>query len=158
MIIMETKNEFIEALTWKIHRILNKFIRLEATAIRFDQNREVTHKEIHFLQAIGSNERMNVTDLGAHFGITKSAASQMVTKLKGKGLVEKDISAHSAKEVQLSLTELGWRAYQMHEQYHGRNVAEIAARLGSFSLDQIATASVLLDVIEGVMDERLEKE
>jgi len=154
---METKNEFVEALTWKIHRILNKFNRLEKTTIRFGQGGEVTHKEIHFVQAIGSRDRMNVTDLGAYFGITKSAASQMASKLAAKGLVEKGGSAHSAKEVQLSLTELGRRACRMHEEYHGKNVAEIVNRLNSFSLDQVATASVLLDVIEGVMNERLEQ-
>lgn len=155
---METKIEFVEDLTWKIHRILNKFLRLEETTIKNDGGPDVTHNEIHVIQAIGDNEQINITELGAYFGITKSAASQKVAKLVGKGLVEKEKSAHSAKELHLSLTEFGWRAYQMHEQYHGRNVAEIVNRLNAFSLEQIATVSVLLDVIDGVMDERLKEE
>lgn len=121
-----------------------------------DDGREATHNEIHFLQAVGDNESINVTELGKLFGITKSAASQKVTKLVKKGLVKKDWSLHSGKELQLSLTETGWRAYQVHEQYHSKNVAEMTKRLGAFSLEQIATVSVVLDVIENIIEERLD--
>ena len=154
---MDTKPEFIEALTWKIHRILNKFIRIEESIIRFDGGMEVTHNDIHVIQTIGDSKGMNVTELGEYFGITKSAASQKTTKLARKGLLEKRKSAHNDKELQLGLTELGWRAYQIHEQYHGRNVSEIIDRLGAFPLDQIAVTSVLMDIIEGVLDERLKQ-
>jgi DNA-binding MarR family transcriptional regulator len=143
-------------MTWKIHRILNKYLRLEATTIQWGEGREATHNEIHFIQAVGDNEPINITELGAYLGITKSAASQMVTKLVAKGLIEKDKSVHSGKELQLSLTQPGWQAYKVHEQYHGKNTAEIADRLSLFSLDQIATVSVVLDVVESVLDERLE--
>ncbi len=154
---MDTKTEFIEALTWKIHRIVNKFIRMEESTIPFGEGMEITHNDIHVIQTIGDNKGMNVTEVGEYFGITKSAASQKTTKLAQKGFLVKEKSARNDKELQLGLTETGWRAYQMHEQYHGKNVTEIVNRLKAFSMDQVAVTSVLLDVIEGVMDERLKQ-
>jgi DNA-binding MarR family transcriptional regulator len=152
---METKEDFIKVMSRKLFRILNKHSRLEALPARFDEGVEVTHRELHAIQAIGENKRINITDLGACFGVTKSAASQMVSKLVKKGLVEKESSAHSNKELQLSLTDLGWRAFHFHERFHGDHMANLVDRLGAFSLSQIATTSVLLDVLESVVDERL---
>ena len=115
----------------------------------------MTHRELHAIEAIGENTRINITDLGMYFGVTKSAASQMATKLARKGLVEKESSAHSNKELQLTLTRLGWRAFELHEKFHGDHLADLVERLGAFSLSQIETTSVLLDVLENLVDERL---
>jgi DNA-binding MarR family transcriptional regulator len=90
--------------------------------------------------------------------VTKSAASQLISKLVQKGLVTKEQSAHSGKELQLTLTELGWQAYELHEEHHGKNIGEIAKRLDAFTITQITTSSQILDVIEDVLDERLGEE
>jgi len=152
---METKEDFVRAMSRKLLLILNKHARLEALPMRFDEGVEVTHREVHVIQAIGEHKRLNIKELGAHFGITKSAASQMTAKLTKKGFVEKAASAHSNKELQLSLTELGWRAFHVHEKFHGDHLADLVNRLGAFSLSQLATTSVLLEVMESVVDERL---
>lgn len=152
---METKEEFITAMSRKLLRILNKHARLEELRIRFDEGVEVTPKEIHTIQAIGEHKQINVTDLAAYFGVTKSAASQIVAKLTDKGFVEKRQAAHSNKELQLCLTELGWRAFHAHERFHGKHMADLVNRLSAFSLSQIATTSVLLEVIESVLEDRL---
>ena len=142
-------------LAWKVHRILNKFQRLESTAIRVDDHLTITHGELHTIQAIGEIESVNVTNLANYFGVTKSAASQQVSNLARKGLVTKKQSAHSNKELEISLTELGWQAYELHEEYHGNNIKEIARLLEDYTVTQIATTSSILDVIEKVADERL---
>ena len=74
-------------MSWKIHRILNKFQRLEPISIQLGPGKAITHKELHVIQAIGEIEQINITKIGAHFGVTKSAASQVVSKLVKKGLV-----------------------------------------------------------------------
>lgn len=152
---METKEDLIAAMTRKLLRIINKHARIEELRIRFDEGVELTPKEIHTIQAIGEQKQINVTDLAAYFGVTKSAASQIVAKLAEKGFVEKRHAAHSNKELQLSLTDLGWRAFHAHERFHGKHMADLVNRLSAFSLSQIATTSVLLEVIESVLEDRL---
>jgi DNA-binding MarR family transcriptional regulator len=152
---MESKEDFVREMSRKLFRILNKHARLEALPVLFDKGLELTHRELHVIEAIGENKRINITELGAYFGVSKSAASQMVAKLVQKGFVKKEPSAQSNKELQLTLTEPGWQAFSLHERFHGEHMADLVNRLGAFSLSQISTASVLLEVIENVVDERL---
>lgn len=152
---METKEDLILAITRQLMRILNKHSQIEGHTIRFAEGVEMSPKEIHTIQAIGEHEQINITGAAAHFGITKSAASQMVTRLVEKGFVEKGRAAHSGKELQLTLTESGWRAFHAHERLHAAHIADVVNRLSAFTLSQVATTSALLEVIESVMDDRL---
>ncbi len=154
---MENKEDLIESILRRLMRIINKQRRIEEMPVRIDKDIEVTPTESHTVQTIGERKSVNVTDLAAHFGVTKSAASQIVTKLAKKGFVKKSVSDRSGKELQLTLTELGRRAFEAHERCHGRHLADIVTRLGSFSLSQIAIADVMLDVVEDVINERLKK-
>ena len=124
---------------------------------RLEEGLEITPAEGHTIQAIGEHESINVTELGAYFGVTKSAASQIIGKLSKKGFVKKAASEHNSKELRLQLTQKGWEAFRVIQKYRGRHFKDIIERLGSFSLSQVATASVLLEVIEDVMDERLKQ-
>ncbi|CAN2046758.1 Regulatory protein MarR [Candidatus Magnetomoraceae bacterium gMMP-1] len=152
---METKDDLIQIMCLKLLRIFNKHSQIETMKIHFDEAVEVTPKEIHTIQAIGKNKHINITGLGTHFGVSKSAASQIITKLVKKGFVKKELSLHSNKEFALSLTELGWKAFYAHEEIHEKHMTDLIKRLNAFSLSQIATTSVVLEVIENVVDERL---
>lgn len=152
---METKEELIKSTIHQLLRIAKKYARIEGLPIPVDQDTEITTAEAHTIQAVGESDRMRVQDLATHFGISKSAASQMVARLIKKGFVVKNPSLHSNKEFPLSLTDLGWKAFRAHEQLHGRDFDELVNRLSAFSLSQIATISVLLETVGSVMDERL---
>lgn len=156
---METKEELIKSTIQQLLRIAKKYSRIEGLPVPVDGDIEITTAEAHTIQAVGEGEQMRVLDIATHFGISKSAASQMVAKLIKKGFLEKRQSPYNSKEFPLSLTELGWQAFRAHERFHGKDLAELLNRLSAFSLSQIATISVLLEAIGSVMDERLlEKE
>jgi DNA-binding MarR family transcriptional regulator len=152
---METKEEFIKATIQQLLRIANKYALVEELPLRFNGGEEVTTREAHVIQAIGESSEMNITGLANRFGITKSAASQMVAKLVKKGFVVKKQAPHSNKEFFLSLSKTGVQVFNAHEQAHGKDMAYLIDRLGAFSFSQIATLAVLLEAIGGVMDERL---
>ena len=152
---METKQDLIKTISWKLLRVLNKHSHIEELPIRFDEDLEATPREIHTIQAIGEHEQINITGVAAHFGVTKGAASQMIAKLEDRGFLQKERVDHSNKELRLSLTKLGWRAFHAHERFHEKHMADLVDRLSAFSLSQIATITVLLDIIESVVDERL---
>ena len=154
---MNDKEEMIESISRQLMRIINKHGRIEKIPVRLAEGFELTPTEGHSIQAIGDFGSINVTELGVHFGVTKSAASQIVSKLSKKGYVEKKSSEHDSKELRLQLTLQGEYAYRAVKNCRGRHFDDIVNRLGSFSLSQVATATVLLDVIEDVMDERLKQ-
>lgn len=152
---METKEEFIRATIQQLQRVAHKYALVEELPLRVNEREVVTTREAHVIQAIGESREMNITGLANRFGITKSAASQMVAKLVKKGFIDKKQAPHSNKEFFLSLTKKGGQVFNAHEEAHGRDLAYLVERLGAFSFSQIATLAVLLDTLGAVMDERL---
>ncbi|KMY66228.1 MarR family transcriptional regulator [Desulfocarbo indianensis] len=152
---METKDDLIKETIHVLLRVAKMYARIEEMPILLSDDRAVTTREAHTIQAVGENEPMTVTGLAGYFGISKSAASQMVSKLAKKGFLLKKQSVQSAKENELSLTAVGWLAFRAHEQFHGRDMADLVERLSGFSLSQIATISVMLEAVGSLMDRRL---
>ncbi len=152
---METKEDLIKATIREFLKVSDMYARTEEMPIPIREGQEVTTREAHTIQAIGENEPSSVTKVASYFGITKSAASQMVSKLTKRGFLLKKQSPQSNKEFELSLTPLGWEAFRAHERFHGKDMTDLIERLGAFSLSQIATVSVLLEALGGIMEQRL---
>lgn len=152
---MNTKKDLIKSTIRQLLKISTKYSRIESMPIQVNHDMEITTREAHVIQAIGERKQMSVTDLACHFGVTKSASSQIVAKLAGKGFLEKAQAPHSNKELELSLTDLGWQAFHAHERFHGRDMEALIKHLDAYPMQQIATLSVLLDAIDGKMNERL---
>lgn len=70
--------------------------------------------EMHLLLHIGDSaeNRRNATRIGEAFGITKGAVSQTLSRLVHKGLLTKETDGASKNELNIHLTEKGWRAYR----------------------------------------------
>lgn len=152
---MESKEDLIRVMSKTLLRIMAKHARIEELPVVFDKGIELTPREIHILQMIGEHQNVTVTELATIANVTKSATSQMVAKLANRGLLRKAFSGENNKELRLSLTKLGEKAFCAHQRIHGQHMAEVVQRLGAFSLPQIAAASCMLEVIETVVSERL---
>lgn len=153
---MKTKKNIVKTLLMQLMRIINKRSDIEECPVRFGGDVVFTPREIHSIQAIGEHEQINVKELGDYFGVTKSAASQMVTKLTGRGVVKKVNPADNNKELQLSLTEAGWEAFRAHEHFHARHMKKMTERLTSaFTEEEIEKVSGALHIIEQIIDENI---
>ncbi|SNR67135.1 transcriptional regulator, MarR family [Humidesulfovibrio mexicanus] len=152
---MESKEEIILNTVRQLQRFAAKYARIEDMPIPVEEGLEVTTREAHAVEAVGLRGHMSVTELAKFFGVTKSAASQTVTRLVDKGFLRKEPSPRSGKEFQLSLTDLGEKVQKAHERFHGADREELLKRLEAFSLGQISTVSVLLEALDDVLDRRL---
>lgn len=152
---MNDTNEFILTTIRQFVRVARKYADAENLPIPVEGHGEISTREAHIIEAVGDTPEINITALAKRFGVTKSAASQMVSRLVQKGFVDKSPAPHSNKEFILTLTELGWRGFAAHERFHGQDLARLKSRLGAFSLSQVATLSVLLEAIDDVIDKRL---
>ncbi len=154
---MDTKEDLIKHAVQGLLRIAHLYARIEAMPIPVDDDNTISTREAHTIQAIGEGDAVNVTQVASHFGITKSAASQLVAKLEKRGFLHKRPAAHSNKEFELSLTELGECAFRAHEHFHGKDFVELVNSLSAFPISQIATLSVLMETLGGVMEKRLSR-
>jgi DNA-binding MarR family transcriptional regulator len=99
-------------------RIVNKFNRFEKIPMDFGVEEMLYPSEIHTIEAVGKNARINVTQLAELLGVTKGAVSQMVNKLVRKQFLAKTKLPRGAKEVFLELTPKGKKAFKGHEKFH----------------------------------------
>ena len=99
--------------------------------------------------------RVNVTDVGRHFNVSKSAASQMVTKLVKKGYVRKVHAVGSNKEYVLDLTEKGLEAFEVHARFHKKHMALFGEKMSGFSEAQIEQVEAVLGIVGSVIRDQL---
>jgi DNA-binding MarR family transcriptional regulator len=152
---MNAKEETIRHMTGRLARIINKHIRIESIPVPMGDDIRLSPGERRFIQTIGDNEGANVITLGKCMGITKSAVSQMVGKLEKKEFALKRPATDNNKEILVFLTPAGKDVYAVHKKFHERHQRNLVERLEEFSDTQIATAAMILSVVETVADERM---
>lgn len=148
-----------------LHKILVQFIRtskkfneFEKMSIDFGNNEKLYPSEIHIIEAIGSNRANKVTELSYMFHITKGAVSQVVNKLYDKELIYKERNKEFGKEIILSLTPKGQRAFEIQDELHKKMKIEFSNYLGSFGPEQIDSFILILAKIEEYIDAFLNDE
>lgn len=152
---MERKENIIRGTVRELMRVASLYSRIEELPIPLPDGRVISTREAHTIELIGNNEGLSVTRMATRFGITPSAASQMVTKLVRRGFVGKRPAPHSNKEFELFLTPSGREGYRAHEEFHGKDMVHLLEQLESFSQRQIVSISVLLEVLGNTMARRL---
>lgn len=134
-------------------RILNK-MEADQKAPRDFGSGDLLHcSEIHTIMAVGTNPDINLTNLARVLGISKSAVSQMISRLARKNLVEKHRDPDNDKEILLRLSPRGIIAHLGHEQHHAKIYARMHQRMGDLSGDQLAVIIRFLSAIEATLDE-----
>ncbi|WP_285511620.1 MarR family transcriptional regulator [Streptomyces sp. NBRC 14336] len=78
-----------------------------------------------------------VSELAAHLGVTKQAASQLVEELVRKGYVERRPHPGDARARLLVLTELGWAGTRAAEEAAADVVREWSSVLGEAEVAQL---------------------
>jgi len=109
--------EYIE-IAQTMDRIIHKYIRNEELKRSYGTDALLTRKEVHTIEYIGENPGLNLKSLAEVQGVSKGAASQMVSKLVEKGYIQRKESLSSGAEISLYLTEKGETAFAGHLEYH----------------------------------------
>lgn len=134
-------------------RILNRMQAQEKAPRDFGSGDLLFCSEIHTIMAIGKNPGINVTSLASMLGISKSAISQMITRLSKKNLVQRHRDERNEKETLIHLTPRGRIAFLGHEQHHARIYAHMHQKLGDLTGEQFSTILRFLNAIEETIDQ-----
>lgn len=113
-----THTDKLDELCDLFNQIVNQYGKFEKEAHTFGVDIPLHLSDTHTIVAIGKHANINVVNLSRLQGISRSAASQMVSKLVKRGLVKKDISPQTDNEVSLTLTERGQEVFSAHERQH----------------------------------------
>ena len=142
-------DELTEKIVGQFTRIFFKYDLMEKAPIDLGSLGKLHSSEIHTIEAIGKNYGNTVTTLCRYFGITKSAASQVVSRLCRKGFLSKDKLPDNAKEVVLSITEKGKQAFDFHESLNVAYAGELTQIREKYTHEEAALfVRMLADVEE----------
>jgi len=140
-----SKADRIHELKETFLRIINKFKELEKIPIDHGTGDLLYPSEINTLEIIGKFPGINLTQIALKKGVTKSAASQIVSKLLKKELVTKRQSPEHEKIFFIELTASGKVAFDNHEKFHEKYDSSMIKKLYSMSGEQL---DLVIDVFE----------
>lgn len=141
----------------QLRRIIEKHTRMDEQPFMLDESMSLSPREVRTIDFLGQSENVNVTNVATHFNFTKSAASQLINRLVKREFVSKEISKHSDKEFQLSLSPEGKKAYQLIQIMTTQRLEMFLEMTNRFSEQQITTTTELLEQVESMVDERLKR-
>lgn len=96
--------------------LVSAYEALEKRMHTYDTQPKIYQSEVHTLAAVGAHDVMNVTKLARLQGVSKSAASQTVSKLEKKGFLIKQCAPDH--ETLMILTEQGRAVCAEHTRRH----------------------------------------
>eukprot|EP00831_Metopus_contortus_P013992 TRINITY_DN15739_c0_g2_i1.p1 TRINITY_DN15739_c0_g2~~TRINITY_DN15739_c0_g2_i1.p1 ORF type:complete len:231 (-),score=29.67 TRINITY_DN15739_c0_g2_i1:366-1058(-) len=141
----------------RLRRIVEKHAVAEERPFRLSDTVALSPREVRTIEFLKQIGPFNVTNVADHFQFTKSAASQLVNRLVKRGLVCKEMSPHSDKEYHLSLTEEGLEAYRLVQTMDRQRLETFLGKIDGFTRQEVETAGTVLEAVERMMDERIER-
>lgn len=99
-----------EAITISLLRVINKIQQGRRIPRDYGAGVSMTLLEAEMCALIAANDGVTGSELSDELAVTRSATSQIIAKLKGKGLVIERAAERDAKRKQLSLTDHGQKA------------------------------------------------
>lgn len=154
----EITHETIFKLMIQLLRITKKFNELEKMSIDVGTGEKLYPSEFHVIVAVGSGYENTVTGLSKRLEITKGAVSQVVNRLHEKGFVNKERNKDYGKEIILSLTKKGQKAFKVQEDFHNKMKDEFINHLETVTHEQMDSLVLILGKIENYVDMFLKKE
>ena len=135
--------------TPSILRLIEKVERIRKSSVYDAGYVTIMASEMDTIKAIGDNEPIYVTEPAKKLGVTKGAASQQLTKLEKKGLIIKKVDEENAAKRAISLTSLGRRMYERHDQFHKELNLFVESLLQSASEESRQFLEMFIEKISG---------
>lgn len=96
----------------------NSILRVEEAALQNRLTAGLTISEIHTIHAIGMYEASPMNVIASRLDVTLASCTTAVSKLVEKGYAERKRSEADRRQVLVSLTKSGRKAYRAHELFH----------------------------------------
>lgn len=136
-----------DSVSYSLLLLVMRYMELDKQMHNFGTDTPIFHAEIHLISTIAHNPDIHVRGLAEKLGITSASVSEMIGKLKKKGLVQKSADSDNLSKLNLSLTAKGRLAHEEHMRYHDELNCIIAEELKEASEEQVA---FLHDFCDGV--------
>lgn len=132
----------------------NAVLRIEEQSISSRLTQGLTIAELHTLVAIGLHEKNPMKVVAERLNIRMASLTAAINKLEAKGFVERYRSEKDRRQVLVSLTTQGRKAFRAHERFHKKLVDDV---LETLTPDEERTFMKALSTVKSFFD-RMEEE
>jgi DNA-binding MarR family transcriptional regulator len=129
----QSNADIAEAITMSLLRVINKIEQGRRTSRDYGSGVSMTLLEAEMCALIAQRPGVTGSELSEELGVTRSATSQTISKLKTKSLVSESPSHDDAKCKQLYLSPRGEQAAAIADKYK----AQMAEQLFRESRDEL---------------------
>ncbi|MCG7329687.1 MarR family winged helix-turn-helix transcriptional regulator [Streptococcus cristatus] len=107
--------------------IFNNVLVIEESSLRGSQFKDVSIKEMHTIDVIGTMPNATPSDISKELLVTLGTVTTSLNNLERKGYIERRRSSIDRRVVHLSLTKKGRLLYRLHKRFHNRMVMQVVA-------------------------------
>ncbi|KAA0963720.1 MarR family transcriptional regulator [Streptococcus cristatus] len=111
--------------------IFNNVLVIEESSLRGSQFKDVSIKEMHTIDVIGTMPNATPSDISKELLVTLGTVTTSLNNLERKGYIERRRSSIDRRVVHLSLTKKGRLLYRLHKRFHNRMVMQVVEGLSS---------------------------
>ena len=105
--------------------IFNNVLVIEETSLRSSRFNDVSIKEMHTIDVIGSTPNATPSDISRSLMVTLGTVTTSLNNLERKGYIERTRNEVDRRVVHLSLTKRVKILYRIHQKFHKRMVNQI---------------------------------
>ena len=111
--------------------IFNNVLVIEESSLRGSQFKDVSIKEMHTIDVIGTMPNATPSDISKELLVTLGTVTTSLNNLERKGYIERRRSSIDRRVVHLSLTKKGRLLYRLHKRFHKRMVMQVVEGMSS---------------------------
>ena len=111
--------------------IFNNVLVIEESSLRGSQFKDVSIKEMHTIDVIGTMPNATPSDISKELLVTLGTVTTSLNNLERKGYIERRRSSIDRRVVHLSLTKKGRLLYRLHKRFHNRLVMQVVEGMSS---------------------------
>ena len=105
--------------------IFNNVLVIEESSLRGSQFKDVSIKEMHTIDVIGTMPNATPSDISKELLVTLGTVTTSLNNLERKGYIERRRSSIDRRVVHLSLTKKGRLLYRLHKRFNNRMVMQV---------------------------------
>lgn len=129
----------------------NSISRIEERALESRLTKGLTIAEIHTIDAVGLHEKNPVKTVAERLGVTLATATTAITRLEGKGFVVRERGEQDRRQVLVSLTKSGRKAWRAHSMFHQKLIEQALSPLDA---DESRVLMLALSKVKEYFDEQ----
>lgn len=112
-----------------ITAIFNNVLIIEEATLRSSRFKDVSVKEVHTIDVIGSKKDATPSDVAQTLMVTLGTVTTCLNNLERKGYIERIRSTKDRRVVHLYLTKKGRLIYRLHKRFHNQMVKSITSEM-----------------------------